>query len=77
MPPELTIQLNGESRRLEGIADAASLSDLIKVLGLKPDRIAVELNGAIARKALWADTAVHTGDRVEIVHFVGGGVSAT
>jgi thiamine biosynthesis protein ThiS len=42
-------------------------------MALKVDRIAVEHNGQIVQRARWADTPVASGDRLEVVHFVGGG----
>ncbi len=47
--------------------------DLITDLGLKGDRVAVEHNGNIVPRAEWANTSLEDGDRLEIVHFVGGG----
>ena len=64
------IQVNGESREVE---ENISLPKLIAVLNLKADQIAIELNHNVIRRALWEDTLLQTGDRVEIVHFVGGG----
>jgi len=43
-------------------------------MSLKGDRIAVEHNGMIAQRAHWAAVQVRDEDRLEIVHFVGGGV---
>ena len=40
---------------------------------LRADRVAVELNGELAPRAAWAATAVRSGDKLEVVHFVGGG----
>jgi sulfur carrier protein len=40
---------------------------------MKPDRVAVELNRAIVPHEKWAETSLSEGDRLEIVHFVGGG----
>ncbi|MGH9761452.1 MAG: sulfur carrier protein ThiS, partial [Blastocatellia bacterium] len=53
--------------------DGAVITDLIAALDLKPERVAVELNGRIIRKTAWAETVLNEGDRLEIVHFVGGG----
>jgi sulfur carrier protein len=75
MPQPLTIQLNGQPRTLESIEDSSTLDVVIAALGLKPDRIAVELNGEIARRAAWPETAVRSHDRLEVVHFVGGGLT--
>ena len=46
------------------------------MLGLKSDRIAVELNGEIVPRSTWNETGISTGDRIEIVHFVGGGAAS-
>lgn len=50
-----------------------TLSDLIALLGLAHERLAVELNREIVRHADWPRTMLAEGDRVEIIHFVGGG----
>ena len=46
---------------------------LTAALGMKSDRIAIERNGEIVRRSEWVATPVRSGDRFEIVHFVGGG----
>ena len=69
----MRVQINGEPREF---SDASLwLSELVERLSLAPQRIAIEVNRQIVRRADWEQTAVHDGDRVEIVHFVGGGVS--
>jgi len=51
-----------------------ALSSLIvEKLGMKADRVAVELNRQIVSRGEWESTLVEDGDRLEIVHFVGGG----
>jgi sulfur carrier protein len=65
--------LNGQTREFEQLAPGASLQDLIVELGLKGDRVAIEHNGNIVPRADWADARLADGDRLEIVHFVGGG----
>ncbi len=75
MPDTFQIQLNGQTRTLTDLADPVPLDRLIESLGLKADRIAVECNGTIAPRAQWPQTNVSAGDKLEIVHFVGGGVS--
>ncbi len=65
--------LNGQTREFPQLASPASLQDLIAAVGLKSDRVAVEHNGNIVPRAAWAETAMADGDRLEIVHFVGGG----
>jgi len=69
----LTVVLNGQSRLFEGLSGPASVDGLVAELGLKGDRVAVELNGEIVPRGGWAGTEVNEGDRVEVVHFVGGG----
>lgn len=69
----LTLVLNGQTRSFDGLSEASSLEDLIGVLALKGDRVAVEHNGQIAARAGWGETALRNGDRLEVVHFVGGG----
>jgi thiamine biosynthesis protein ThiS len=49
------------------------LDDLVRELSLTPERIAIELNQQVVRRDKWAQTTLVEGDRVEIVHFVGGG----
>jgi len=65
------IQINGEPREFSN--DSLRLSELVEQLALAPQRIAVELNRQIIRRGEWEHTEVRDGDRVEIVHFVGGG----
>ncbi|RTR05575.1 sulfur carrier protein ThiS [Halomonas nitroreducens] len=66
----MQIQLNGEARTLE--ADA-SVARLVEALGLTGRRIAVEVNEEIVPKSVHAETRLAEGDRVEIVHAIGGG----
>jgi thiamine biosynthesis protein ThiS len=69
----MEIVLNGQPREVALDPQATTLDALIAALGMKADRIAVERNGEIARRSEWATTPVRNGDRLEIVHFVGGG----
>jgi sulfur carrier protein len=66
----MQILVNGEQKSLPG---PLSLAQLIEQLGMKGDRVAVELNREIVPRAQWSATELHDGDRLEIVHFVGGG----
>jgi sulfur carrier protein len=75
MPTALTIHLNGQPRTFDELTSPADLASVITTLGLKSDRVAVEHNGEIAPRAQWAETHVVAGDRLEIVHFVGGGTA--
>jgi len=65
--------VNGEEK---SFPESASLAQLIEQLGMKGDRVAVELNREIVPRSQWADTQLCDGDRLEIVHFVGGGAGA-
>ena len=67
----MQVQINGETKEFSD--DRLSLVELIRELSLAPQRIAVELNKQIVRRQEWDLTFVNDGDRVEIVHFVGGG----
>jgi sulfur carrier protein len=66
--------INGQEREFPQMASPASLQDLIAAISLKGDRVAVELNGNIVPRVGWAEAALADGDRLEIVHFVGGGL---
>jgi sulfur carrier protein len=66
----MKIVINGEDRAVEG---PLTLSNLVEQLGMKPDRVAVELNLDIVPREQWLGTQLAEGDRLEIVHFVGGG----
>jgi thiamine biosynthesis protein ThiS len=67
---KLRIYVNGEHREFAG---EPSLAELITQLELPATRIAIELNREVVRRNDWSGTMLHEDDRVEIVHFVGGG----
>jgi sulfur carrier protein len=67
----MKVQINGENRDFE---ESLPLSALVEQLGMKADRVAVELNRNIVPRTQWAETQVGEGDRLEIVQFVGGGL---
>jgi thiamine biosynthesis protein ThiS len=62
--------INGEERQFES---PLTLAGLVEQLGMKQDRVAVELNRQIVARDRWDQTSLSYGDRLEIVHFVGGG----
>ncbi len=66
----ISLMLNGESRTLPG---SVSVSALLTEVGLDPIKVAVERNGAIVPKTTFAEVMVADGDRIEVVHFIGGG----
>ncbi|MGP8258824.1 MAG: sulfur carrier protein ThiS [Acidobacteriaceae bacterium] len=68
-----TLAINGQDRSFENLTAPLTLAEVIAAMNLKGDRIAVEHNGQIVQRANWAETAVSSGDRLEVVHFVGGG----
>ena len=67
----MKLQINGEAR---DFIPPLSLTSLIEQLGMKHDRVAIELNRNIVPRELWGETPLGEGDRLEIVHFVGGGL---
>jgi sulfur carrier protein len=69
----MKLQINGEERDFSDAPAPFTLAALIEALGFKADRVAVELNREIAPRDQWAATELHEDDRLEIVHFVGGG----
>jgi sulfur carrier protein len=69
----LLLTLNGRERTVDAVGSPATLDVVLRALELRADRIAVEVNGELAPRAGWAQTEVKSGDRLEIVHFVGGG----
>ena len=66
----MRVYINGESKEVSG---TPTLAELINQLDLPAARIAVELNREVVRRSEWESTALHDDDRLEIVHFVGGG----
>lgn len=68
-----TVVLNGQPRSFTTFSQAPSLEQLVAELGLKGDRVAVEHNGSIVPRGSWPQTLLSAGDRLEVVHFVGGG----
>ena len=66
----MQLQINGEARE---VTDELKLSELVDELSLAPERVAIELNQKVVRRNHWPATILADGDRIEIVHFVGGG----
>jgi sulfur carrier protein len=69
----MKLNINGEERDFSGVPTPFTLAALVENLGMKSDRVAVELNRDIVPRDRWAETMLNEGDRLEIVHFVGGG----
>jgi thiamine biosynthesis protein ThiS len=66
----MLLHINGEQREFP---DGLTVAALVGQLGMKPDRVAVELNLEIVPRAQWETTTLESGDKLEVVHFVGGG----
>jgi len=66
----LNITVNGEPRSFEALPDLAAL---ISALGLDRRKVAVERNLEIVPRSAYGRTRLADGDRIEIVHFIGGG----
>ena len=66
----MTLTINGERRTFADLADIAAL---VAFLGLDARKVAVERNLEIVPRSAYGRTALADGDRIEIVHFIGGG----
>ena len=66
----MKLEINGEMR---SVPFSANVEELIGNLGIKPERIAVEVNRGIIRRQDWNRTLLNELDKIEIVQFVGGG----
>lgn len=66
----VNISLNGEERE---VPDKISLDQLLDLFSMPKQRVAIELNGSIVRRVDWHETSIGERDRIEVVHFVGGG----
>ncbi|HKP68321.1 MAG TPA: sulfur carrier protein ThiS [Pyrinomonadaceae bacterium] len=66
----MKVTINGEIKELER---EVTLSQLLELFSLPSQRVAVELNREVVRKQAWESTVVRDADRIEVVHFVGGG----
>lgn len=66
----MNVFINGEEKNIE---IPLLLSELLEALSLPNERIAIELNKEVVRKKDWNTVRVKDADKVEIVHFVGGG----
>ena len=65
----MNIQLNGEQKEIE----ATTIAQLVIELGLEKRMLAVEQNLEVVPKSKYADTMIEAGDRIEVVHMIGGG----
>jgi len=65
-----TIQLNGNPYE---ISDGTNLNELLNKLKIKENKVAIEVNGEIIEKRKYSNLILSKEDKVEIVHFIGGG----
>ena len=70
MAETIRVELNGKER---DVSAGLTVSDLLDTLDLEPGLVVVERNREILARAQYHEVAVCEGDRLELVHFVGGG----
>jgi len=66
----MEIIVNGEARNIK---NGATVLELLNELQVKEKTMAVAINMEIVKKEQWAKQKIQEGDRVELLHFVGGG----
>ncbi len=66
----IQIFLNGERRE---ITEVIKIDQLLELFSLPKQLVAIELNNAVVSRTDWPTTDVRDGDKLEVVHFVGGG----
>jgi thiamine biosynthesis protein ThiS len=66
----MKVFINGETREIES---SLNLRELLRRFDLPSERVAVELNREVVRKKDWETIEIKDADKIEIVHFVGGG----
>lgn len=69
----MQLQINGETRKF---SEALTVSQLLETLGLDVRKVGLERNLEIVPRSQYADVALAEGDKIEIVHFIGGGADA-
>ena len=72
----LSVVINGIDREFTELNSPVSLAQIVEVLSLTADRVAIERNGNIAERTRWREIMITSGDKLEVVHFVGGGTSS-
>ena len=66
----ISIVVNGESR---AVREGETIAGLVRVLDVDPERLAIELDRRVVKRAEWSSTVLAAGATLEIVQFVGGG----
>lgn len=67
----MNITINGE--HYDDLPEGMSIAGLLVLLKLPPKKIAIERNREIVSKSTFEETILADGDRLEIIHFIGGG----
>lgn len=67
---DMNVLINGETRE---VPESVDLKALLELFSMPSQRIAVELNRSVVRKADWETVTLSEGDKIEVIHFVGGG----
>ena len=68
----MLVVVNGDQKEVK---EDVTIAELITDLDLKPERVAIEVNRRILSRSQWPTMQLADGDKIEIVHFVGGGTS--
>jgi len=66
----MNVLINGENRE---VPESVNLKSLLELFSLPSQRVAVELNRSVIRRTDWDTVKLSEGDKIEIIHFVGGG----
>lgn len=66
----MNVLINGESRE---VPDGVTLTVLLELFSLPSQRVAIELNRDVVRRVEWGNVKISEGDKIEVIHFVGGG----
>lgn len=66
----MNVLINGESRE---VPESVNLTTLLELFSLPSQRVAVELNRNVVRRVDWETVTISEGDKIEVIHFVGGG----
>ncbi len=66
----MKVFINGETKE---IPNEVNLFELLRHFSLPQERIAVELNKEVVRKKDWENIKINDADKIEVIHFVGGG----
>ncbi|MEM8800635.1 MAG: sulfur carrier protein ThiS, partial [Pseudomonadota bacterium] len=70
----IKIELNGEAKEFD---EAMTLAEMLGTLGFQPERVALERNREIVPRSLYGEIKFDEGDKIEVVHFIGGGDHST